>query len=77
MLNYLEEVYGERATNGDVDLTEKLTAQIKDLERKLDEQKAREASKETADSAGDRDAANSEDETDQDDSDDYVDDLPD
>lgn len=62
MVEYLEQEFGDRALNGDLAQLEILQLQVKDLEAKLEAQKA-------GDNAGDdksEKAANSEDETDSD-----------
>jgi len=74
MVQYLEQEFGERATNGDRSQAEALKAQIEELEAKLEVQKKAGAS--TAESKDEDAAKNSEDETDEDDEDDYCDDLP-
>ena len=74
MVQYLEQEFGERATNGDRAQAEMLKAQIVELEAKLEAQ--RKAGASTAESKTKDEAKNSEDETDEDDEDDYCDALP-
>lgn len=73
MVEYMENEYGERATNGDWEVADSLKQQVAELQESLNKQKALDAS--TAETKSDREV-NSEDETDEDDEDDYIDDLP-
>lgn len=61
MADYLENEYGERATNGDFHVKMDLERQVQELEERLATQKAKEQAEDA-----DRGDLNSEDETDED-----------
>lgn len=77
MLEYMERIYGTRATAGDKSVLYSLRAEAARLEALVEEQKKKqEAEEANSDKGKKNEPENSEDETDEDDEDDYVDNLP-
>lgn len=77
MLEYLERIYGSRATAGDKSVLYSLRAEAARLEALVEEQKKKQEAEEASEEKGKKhEPENSEDETDEDDEDDYVDVLP-
>lgn len=72
MIKYLEDKYGERATNGDKSTLFAMRSEAARLEQQVNELKE----KQKAEANDEKSEKGSEDETDEDDEDDYVDILP-